>query len=76
MRFSERNGGFVKNSENVLCDNVILFPIESTDGSLVSRRFILKALVNHVGTMVNGHYTAIIKDHTSGRWLHLSLIHI
>ena len=46
------------------------FPLESADGSLVYNKFILKELVNHVGTIVNGHYTAIVKDHTSGRWLH------
>ena len=64
LRFSETNGRLVKNSDLVHCDNVILFPVVSQDGSVSSKKFILKALINHlgVGTLVNGHYTAIVKD--------------
>ena len=62
LRFSECNGQFVKNSDHVVCDSIISFPVVNPDGSLSPKKFVLKALINHVGTIVNGHYTAILKD--------------
>ena len=38
------------------------------DGTLSARRFVLKAIVNHHGTLCNGHYTSIVNDRD--RWLH------
>jgi len=71
LRFSEVNGTFVKNSDHVLYDNVILFLITNPDGSVLQKKFILKALVNHVGTLANGHYTTIVLHHHCER-LHIT----
>ena len=35
-----------------------------------SRKFALKAIVNHNGTLSNGHYTAIVKDKSQDSWFH------
>jgi len=47
-----------------------MFPITNPDGSVSPKKFILKALINHVGTLGNGHYTAIVKDCTCNIWSH------
>jgi len=49
------------NSDHVLCDNVIIFHISNPDWSVSSKRFILKALINYVGTVQWPLYTAIVK---------------
>ena len=60
----------MKNSDLVVCDSKISFSVVNRDGASLPRKFVLKALVNHVGTIVNGHYTAIVKDRNEERWFH------
>ena len=60
----------MKNSDHVVCDSIISFSVFNRDGASLPKKFVLKALVNHVGTIVNGHYTAIVKDRNEDRWFH------
>ena len=43
----------MKNSDHVFCDSIILFSVVNRDGASLARKFVLKALINHVGTIVN-----------------------
>jgi len=47
----------MKNSDHVACDSIISLPNASSDGSVSSKKYILKALINHVDTLANGHIT-------------------
>ena len=56
------------NSEYAVCEEFLDIPIVDRNGTLSSRRFVLKTIVNHHGTLSNGHYTAIVKDKARDRW--------
>ena len=62
LRFSESNGVFKKNAEPIVCEEVLKISIDAGNGTFCSRKYALKAVVNHNGTLSNGHYTAIVKD--------------
>jgi len=50
MRFSEVNGTFVKNSDHVLCDSVIINPT-TNPGISVIKEIYVESITNHVWHM-------------------------
>ena len=59
----------VKNSDPVAFSKSLAISITSHDGSVSFKRFALKGFINHLGTLNNGHYTAVVLDCPGSSWL-------
>ena len=60
--------------EPIVCEEVLEISIDAGNGTFSSRKFALKDVVNHNGTLSNGHYTAIVEDKSQDSWSHCDLL--
>ncbi|KAI6189866.1 Ubiquitin carboxyl-terminal hydrolase [Aphelenchoides bicaudatus] len=71
-RFAMENGDFVKNNINVdfTINDLNMLPYIHKDAGLeIQPRYQLYAMTNHEGTLTSGHYTSIIHNSKTNRWL-------
>ena len=69
-RYVNTGGCISKDSRKVNCPSEVLnIPVKIDDHLSVSRRFKLKASINHSGTINAGHYWTFIKKTNNGPWL-------
>ena len=65
-RFSN---GLIKDIQHVISSPVLFVPVSVDSEIKLKRKFVLKGVINHTGTMNRGHYTAYINLLSSG-WHH------
>ena len=71
LRFTQNSNGIVdKNMDPVAFSKFLSIPITSHDGSISDKQFVLKGFINHLGTLNNGHYTAVVLNRPGSTWLH------
>ena len=69
-RYRNEGQTLFKDNRKVICPSEILnIPVYIDEHLSVSRRFKLKATINHSGTINAGHYWAFVKDNNSDRSL-------
>lgn len=70
-RFIMSNGHISKQVSPVSCFPDFLSLPVTIDPEVRSRKhFKIRALINHSGSLNNGHYTAIVQDQKTDQWLH------
>ena len=68
-RYINVAGNVIKDNRKVKCPSELLnIPVHVDENVCVSRKFKLKATINHSGTLNAGHYWAFIKDTNSSQW--------
>ena len=70
LRFSQVNENCEKDTAQVLCNEELEIVCHDNEGSSPSRNFVLKGTINHLGTLQNGHYSAVVRDPSGSTWLH------
>ena len=67
QRFCKFRGAFTKSA-----DIAISLPTSQleSENKQIFHKFSLKGVINHLGTLNNGHYSAIVKDISSSVWYH------
>ena len=70
LRFRVNSDGTtVKINDPIAFCKSLEFPVTSHDGSLSTKLFTLKGFICHLGTLNNGHYTAVVLDRSGKSWL-------
>ena len=59
-RFSNFRGSVIKDIRPVKCDTEIVLPVSLDNDITSQKKFKLFAVINHLGTLERGHYTALI----------------
>ena len=69
-RFCTKEGLPEKNFDLVNCfPEPLVIPVQVDGEVAIRKRFQLVASINHEGTLISGHYWALIKDPISSSWL-------
>ena len=69
-RYTNSGGHLLKDNRIVKCPSELLNISVSVDENLsVTRKFKLRATINHSGTISAGHYWAFIKESSNNQWL-------
>ena len=67
-RFFVLDGRVSKDCSSISCCPSIVVPVEEDEEITCNRTFNLVAVINHTGSLTNGHYTCLVRDNTS-KWL-------
>ena len=69
-RYVNADGHVFKDSRHINCPSEVLnIPVKIDEQLSVSRKFRLKASINHSGTIHAGHYWTFIKKANNSTWL-------
>ncbi|XP_057310249.1 ubiquitin carboxyl-terminal hydrolase 27-like [Hydractinia symbiolongicarpus] len=70
-RFIMSNGHISKQVLPVSCfPDFLSLPLTIGPEVRSRKHFKIRALINHSGSLNNGHYTAIVQDQKTDQWLH------